>query len=96
MPCGWFNNKILQKIQDLSLNKNKELLKKLPDILLYCNNKYNIVVILLIHYKLKKDEAIKILNDMQLEIAKWRTVAKKLGMGSSEIEQMKRAFRDLE
>jgi hypothetical protein len=33
---------------------------------------------------------------MQLEIAKWRTVAKKLGMGSSEIEQMKRAFRDLE
>jgi serine/threonine-protein kinase HipA len=48
------------------------------------------------HYKLKKDEAIKILNDMQLEIAKWRTVAKKLGMGSSEIEQMKRAFRDLE
>lgn len=48
------------------------------------------------HYKLKKDEAIKMLNDMQLEIAKWRTVAKKLGMGNSEIEQMKRAFRDLE
>jgi serine/threonine-protein kinase HipA len=48
------------------------------------------------NYKLKKDEAIKILNDMQLEIAKWRTVANKLGMGSSEIEQMKRAFRDLE
>ena len=47
------------------------------------------------HYKLKKDEAIKILNDMQLEIANWRTVAKKLGMGSSEIEQMKRAFRVL-
>ena len=47
------------------------------------------------YYKLKKDEAIKILNDMQLEIANWRTVAKKLGMGSSEIEQMKRAFRVL-
>jgi serine/threonine-protein kinase HipA len=45
------------------------------------------------HYKLKKDEAIKILNDMQLEIAKWRTVAKKLGISNSEIEQMKRAFR---
>lgn len=48
------------------------------------------------HYKLKKDEAIKILNDMQLEIAKWRTVAKKLGLSSGEIEQTKRAFRDLE
>lgn len=47
------------------------------------------------HYKLKKDEAIKILNDMQLEIANWRTVAKKLGISSSEIEQMKRAFRVL-
>lgn len=47
------------------------------------------------HYKLKKDEAIKILNDMQLEIAKWRTVAKKMGISSGEIEQMKRAFRDL-
>lgn len=48
------------------------------------------------HYKLKKDEAIKILNDMQLEIAKWRTVAKKMGISSGEIEQTKRAFRDLE
>ncbi len=47
------------------------------------------------YYKLKKDEAIKILNDMQLEIANWRTVAKKLGISSSEIEQMKRAFRVL-
>lgn len=47
------------------------------------------------HYKLKKDEAIKILNDMQLEIAKWRTVAKKMGISSGEIEQTKRAFRDL-
>jgi serine/threonine-protein kinase HipA len=48
------------------------------------------------HYKLKKDEALKILNDMQLEIAKWRTVAKNLGISSGEIEQTKRAFRDLE
>lgn len=48
------------------------------------------------HYKLKKDEAIKILNDMQLEIAKWRTVAKKMGISSGEIEQTKRAFRNLE
>lgn len=47
------------------------------------------------HYKLKKDEAIKILNDMQLEIAKWRTVAKKMGISSGEIEQTKRAFRDV-
>lgn len=47
------------------------------------------------HYKIKNEEAAKILNDMQCEIAKWRTVAKKLGIGSSEIEQMKRAFRVL-
>ena len=48
------------------------------------------------HYKLKNDEAIKILNDMQREIAKWRTVAKKVSIGSSEIEQTKRAFRAAE
>jgi serine/threonine-protein kinase HipA len=45
------------------------------------------------YYKLKIDEAIKILNDMQREIAKWHVVAKKLGIGNSEIEQTKRAFR---
>jgi serine/threonine-protein kinase HipA len=48
------------------------------------------------HYKLKNDEAIKILNDIQREIANWRAVAKKVGIGSSEIEQTKRAFRDVE
>lgn len=47
------------------------------------------------HYKIKNEEAAKILNDMQCEIAKWHTVAKKLGISSSEIEQMKRAFRVL-
>ena len=48
------------------------------------------------HYKLKNDEAEKNINDMQREIAKWRTVAKKVGISSSEIEQTKRAFRDAE
>ena len=48
------------------------------------------------HYKLKNDEAEKIVNDMQREIAKWRTVAKKVGISSSEIEQTKRAFRAAE
>jgi serine/threonine-protein kinase HipA len=48
------------------------------------------------HYKLKNDDAKKILNDMLPEIAKWRTVAKKTGISSSEIEQTKRAFRDTE
>ena len=48
------------------------------------------------HYKLKNDEAEKIINDMQREIAKWRTVAKKVGISISEIEQTKRAFRDAE
>ena len=46
------------------------------------------------HYKLKNDEAEKIINDMLREIAKWRTVAKKTGISISEIEQTKRAFRN--
>jgi serine/threonine-protein kinase HipA len=45
------------------------------------------------HYKLKNVEAEKIINEIQREIAKWRTVAKKVGISSSEIEQTKRAFR---
>jgi len=45
------------------------------------------------YYKLKNDEAAKIINEIQREIAKWRTVAKKVGISSSEIEQTKRAFR---
>ena len=48
------------------------------------------------HYKLKNDEAEKIINDMQREIAKWRIVAKKVGISSTEIEQTKRAFRHAE
>lgn len=48
------------------------------------------------HYKIKNEEAAKILNDMQCEMAKWRTVAKRLGISSGEMEQTKRAFRDLE
>jgi hypothetical protein len=48
------------------------------------------------HYKLKNDEAEKIINDMQREIAKWRIVAKKVGISSTEIEQTKRAFRHTE
>ncbi|MFM7359366.1 MAG: type II toxin-antitoxin system HipA family toxin [Sediminibacterium sp.] len=47
------------------------------------------------HYKIKNEEAAKILNDMQCEIEKWRTVAKKLGISSGEIEQTKRAFRNI-
>jgi serine/threonine-protein kinase HipA len=48
------------------------------------------------HYKLKNDEAEKIINEIQREIAKWRTVAKKVGISNSEIEQTKRAFRGAE
>jgi len=43
--------------------------------------------------KLKIDEARKILNDIQIEISKWRTIAKKVGISQSEIELSKRAFR---
>jgi hypothetical protein len=44
-------------------------------------------------YQLNGDRAESILKEMHQEIAHWRTVAKKLGIGNSEIEQTKRAFR---
>lgn len=44
-------------------------------------------------YKLKNDEALTILKEIQHEISNWRSVAKKMGIGNSEIEQMSRAFR---
>jgi serine/threonine-protein kinase HipA len=44
-------------------------------------------------YQLKSDRAESILKEMQQEISHWRTVAKKLGISHSEIEQTKRAFR---
>jgi serine/threonine-protein kinase HipA len=44
-------------------------------------------------YQLKSERAESILKEMQQEIAHWRTVAKKLGISHSEIEQTKRAFR---
>jgi serine/threonine-protein kinase HipA len=47
-------------------------------------------------YQLKRDRAERILKEMQLEISLWRTVAKKLGISHSEIEQTKRAFRLVE
>lgn len=46
------------------------------------------------YYQLKQIEAEKIHHDMQREISKWRSVAKKIGINNSEIEQTKRAFRD--
>jgi len=45
------------------------------------------------HYQLKPDEALKIMNDIQREIANWRNVAKKVGISSQEVEQMTRAFK---
>lgn len=47
-------------------------------------------------YQLKRDRAERILKEMQLEISLWRTVAKKLGISHSELEQTKRAFRLVE
>lgn len=48
------------------------------------------------HYRLKKTEAEIILHDMLREIEKWRTIAKKMGISNSEIEQTRRAFREAE
>jgi hypothetical protein len=47
-------------------------------------------------YQLKRDSAESILKEMHHEISNWRTVAKKLGISNSEIEQTKRAFRQIE
>ena len=47
-------------------------------------------------YQLKRDSAVKILKQLSLEISNWRSIAKKFGIGNSEIELTKRAFRMLE
>ena len=47
-------------------------------------------------YQLKSEKAESILMEMQQEISKWRTIAKKHGISNSEIEQTKRAFRLVE
>ncbi|MBI2284783.1 MAG: HipA domain-containing protein [Bacteroidetes bacterium] len=47
-------------------------------------------------YQLKKDKAENIFSEIQREIIQWRTVAKKLGISNSEMEQTKRAFRLVE
>ncbi|MBU3715209.1 MAG: HipA domain-containing protein [Ferruginibacter sp.] len=44
-------------------------------------------------YQLKKEKAEGILADTQKIISNWRAVAKKYGIGNSEVEQTKRAFR---
>jgi serine/threonine-protein kinase HipA len=44
-------------------------------------------------YQLKSDRAESILMEMRREISNWRVLAKKFGIGNSEIEQTKRAFR---
>ena len=47
-------------------------------------------------YQLKKDKAVGILSDMRKVISGWRAVARNFGIGNSEIEQTKRAFRLVE
>ena len=44
-------------------------------------------------YQLKRESAVSLVTEMKQKIANWRTIAAKLGIGNSEIEQVKRAFR---
>ena len=44
-------------------------------------------------YQLKRESAVSLVTEMKQKIANWRTIATKLGIGNSEIEQVKRAFR---
>ena len=44
-------------------------------------------------YQLKNERAAGILKEMRLQLSNWRSVSKKFGIGKSEIEQTKRAFR---
>lgn len=48
------------------------------------------------HYKLKSDQAAKIIQEMRQVIGNWRSVAKKCGIGNGEIEMVRRAFRLVE
>ena len=45
------------------------------------------------HYKLSGTRATSIVTEIKQAIAAWKSVAKRLGISSKEIEQMKRAFR---
>jgi len=45
------------------------------------------------YYQLTKDDAERILKEIQQEISYWRTVAKKFGISNGEMELTKRAFR---
>jgi len=44
-------------------------------------------------YRLKREKAGEILNELQQEISNWRSIARQMGISGSEIEQVKRAFR---
>lgn len=44
-------------------------------------------------YRLKRERAEGILRELQQEISKWQSIARKIGLSSTEIEQVKRAFR---
>jgi serine/threonine-protein kinase HipA len=44
-------------------------------------------------YRLKSERAEGILRELQQEISKWQSIARKIGLSSTEIEQVKRAFR---
>lgn len=45
------------------------------------------------HYKLSDEKANKLLEEILTSILSWRSVAKSIGINSSEIERVKRAFR---
>lgn len=45
------------------------------------------------HYMINNEDALRILNEMRLEVSQWRNIAKKIGISNSEIELTKRAFR---
>ena len=45
------------------------------------------------YFKLKSEKAAKILGEITSVVKGWKTIAKQNGIGNSEIEFMKRAFR---
>jgi serine/threonine-protein kinase HipA len=45
------------------------------------------------HYKLSDEKANKLLEEIITSILSWRSIAKSIGIGSSEIERVRKAFR---
>jgi serine/threonine-protein kinase HipA len=45
------------------------------------------------YFRLKKDKAVEIINDIKSKVSEWKTVADKYGISKTEQTMMEKAFR---